>query len=448
MGPFLAAIQVIGGPIPLVIEILAAIAALFLAVRIRPRGSRLRWALITAAALVVGASIGLLACWLMGDVANLFDITLSPVTRTWIALAFAGIALAIVNLPRSRPLRRAAAVASVLLFAIMGAIGVNADFGQYPTVASMLGMSRFADLPAGLLAAQAAANSTAPAPTAELALWQTWLAPADLPSKGIVGAVAIPAPVSHFAARRAVVYLPPAALVANPPALPVLVMLSGQPGSPEHVFISGHLDQVIDRMAAANNGLAPIVVVPDQLSAPNINPMCVDGPIGNSATYLTVDVPAWVRANLHVQSVAAAWGIGGYSQGGTCAIQLGAGHPDLFGSIVDVSGELEPQIGSPETTIAKGFRGDAAAYTAAKPLALISRHGPFADTVAVFGAGQLDTKYTAWIATIATAAHSAGMHTIVISSPGTGHDWHTVRYVWEHGLSAVFAHMGLVKGAS
>jgi len=443
VGPFLAGIAVIGGPIPVVIDVIAAVAAVALAVRLRPRGHRVRWVALVVFALASGAALGLLTCWIIGDLLNAFDVTLTVISRAWVAAAFAGIALAIVNLPWSRTRRKAGAIASVLVFALLGAVGVNADFGQYPTLASVLGASSFPGLPPSALAAQRAAAGSAPA--AEAPLWSTWHAPANVPTTGVVGAVTIPSTVSHFAARQALVYLPPAALVADPPALPVLIMLSGQPGSPEHVFIAGHLDSLIDRIAAQNHGLAPIVVVPDQLSAPQTNPMCVDSSIGNSATYLTVDVPTWIKANLDVQAATTAWGIGGFSQGGTCAIQLGAGHPDLFGSIIDVSGELEPKIGTPEVTIDKGFDGDAAAYDAAKPLSIIARHAPFPNTVGVFAAGQSDAKYSAWIATVAASAKAAGIRTTVLSSPGTAHDWYTVRYAFEHGLPIIDAQMGLTS---
>ncbi|MEO8095724.1 MAG: alpha/beta hydrolase-fold protein, partial [Pseudolysinimonas sp.] len=358
----------------------------------------------------------------------------------------AGIADAVVSLPRSRAPRRALSITSIVIFALLGALGVNGDFGQYPTLASVLGISSIPDLPTSLVKAQRAAAGSASATV--LPLWQTWHAPADLPKRGVVGAITITAAVSHFHARRALVYLPPAALVPNPPALPVLVMLSGQPGSPENIFISGHLNTIADRIAAANNGLAPIVVVPDQLTAPGVNPMCVDSKIGNSATYLTVDVPNWIRANLNVQSATQSWGIGGFSQGGTCAVQLGAGHPEIFGSILDISGELEPKVGSLEETIARGFAGDAAAYDRAKPLSILAANSPYRNTVGVFAAGSLDSKYTPWIATVSAAASAAGIRTTVFSSPGTAHDWYTVRYVLAKGLPVLYSQMGLMRPAS
>ena len=438
MDAFLAGIHIIGGPLPIVVGVLAALAAAGLIL-----GKTRRWFVMVALSLVVGAGLGLLACWVIGDLMNSFDVTLSPTSRAWVAAAFAGVALAVVNLWKARPRRKVGAAASILVFALMGALGVNADFGQYTTIGSITGVSPYQPLSDAALAAQRAGAGTSGA--AELALWKTWAAPADLPDHGMVGTVTIPAVVSHFAARKALIYLPPAALVAHPPALPVLVMLSGQPGSPEHVFASGHLDDLLDSVAAVNNGLAPIVVVPDQLSAPSVNPMCVDSAIGNSATYLTVDVPAWIHANLNVQSATTAWGIGGFSQGGTCAIQLGAGHPELFGSIIDVSGELEPKIGSPAVTIARGFAGDAAAYEAAKPLSVIARNTPFADTVGVFAVGSLDDKYSPQIQTVEAAASDAGIKTTLLTSPGTAHDWYTVRYAMKHGLPQIYRQMGLMR---
>lgn len=443
MGPFLAGIRVIGGPIPVVIDVLAILAVVWMAIRPLPRGRRLRWGIAVVLSMAGGGALGLLSCWILGDLMNVFGVTLSVPTRAWVAAGFAGIGLAVATIATSRPLRRAGAVASALVFAILAAIGVNAAFGQYPTLASMVGVSSLPDLPDSVLAAQQAKAGSAG--DAALQLWKTWHAPAGMPAKGLVGAVTIPATVSHFAARQALVYLPPAALVADPPALPVLIMLSGQPGAPEHVFIAGHLDAVMDAVAAQNNGLAPIVVVPDQLSAPSVNPMCVDSAIGNSATYLTVDVPAWIRANLDVQSVPAAWGVGGFSQGGTCSIQLGAGHPEIFGSVLDVAGELEPKAGSTEDTIKRGFAGDAAAYDAAKPLSLLAAHAPYANTVGIFAVGQRDDKNGPVTQQVAAAAQAAGIRTTVLVSPNTAHDWYTVRYAFQHGVGQLYAQMGLAK---
>lgn len=79
------------------------------------------------------------------------------------------------------------------------------------------------------------------------------------------------------------------------------------------------------------------------------------------------------------------WTVGGYSEGGTCSIQLGASRPDLFGSTIDILDELVPTMGA--KTSSEVFRGSGAAYEAIKPLPPLARHAPRADSVAIFGAG-------------------------------------------------------------
>nr|WP_241732116.1 alpha/beta hydrolase-fold protein [Galbitalea soli] len=264
-----------------------------------------------------------------------------------------------------------------------------------------------------------------------------------MPRSGRVSVVDIPGTVSHFHARPALVYLPPAALTAAPPPLPVLIALSGQPGQPSSVFRAGHLDALMNAYAATHHGLAPIVVAPDQLGSPYVNPMCVDGRLGNSRSYLTIDVPRWIRAHLSVLSGRRAWAIGGFSQGGTCSVQLAAGDPALFGSFVDVAGELVPSLGTVTKTIDGGFSRNAAAYRAATPRGLMLARAPYADTVAFFTVGQTDTLYTHRDRIVARIARSVGMHVTFLVSPGTGHDWSTVDYGFVHALPVLTARMGL-----
>lgn len=269
----------------------------------------------------------------------------------------------------------------------------------------------------------------------------TWRPPAGMPTHGTVGMVSIPATRSHFPARKAVVYLPPAALVADAPVLPVLVIFPGQPGAPADMLTSGRVSSTLDAYAAKHGGLAPIVVAPDQLGGPSKNPMCVNSTLGNAATYLTVDVPNWIRSHLQVASSPRYWAVGGYSEGGTCAIQFGAGHPELFGSTVDILGELAPTIGA--DTVSKAFHGSQAAYNVVKPLTLLAKNSPYADSVAIFGDGAKDKKYAAYARQVKTAAAKAGMGTQLIVSPHSGHDWNTVRYVLARALPELCARMRL-----
>lgn len=118
----------------------------------------------------------------------------------------------------------------------------------------------------------------------------------DIPAHGEVRKVNIPATASHFEARKALVYLPPAALATtkHKPALPVILMMSGQPGSPGRVFAAGGIQTMMDDYAQHHGGLAPIVIAADQLGDDSHNTLCVDSPVyGNALTYLTKDVVNW-----------------------------------------------------------------------------------------------------------------------------------------------------------
>jgi S-formylglutathione hydrolase FrmB len=169
--------------------------------------------------------------------------------------------------------------------------------------------------------------------------------------------------------------------------------------------------------------------------------MCVDGPLGNSASYLTDDVPAWISAHLPVSSSRTDWFIAGFSQGGTCSIQLGAAHPERYGGILDISGEVVPSIGP--TTIAQGFSGSATAYEAAAPSAILAAHAPYPDTLGIFGYGSDDSRYGPGVRRVAAMASAAGIPTTTFVSDGTAHDWHTVHTVFDRALPVIAARFGL-----
>jgi S-formylglutathione hydrolase FrmB len=264
-----------------------------------------------------------------------------------------------------------------------------------------------------------------------------------MPKAGKVVTATIPGKLSHFSARSAVIYLPPAALVSDPPVLPVLIMMSGQPGTPFDQFTSGHINQYMDSYAAAHKGLAPIVISPDQLGAANNNPMCVNSPLGNSATYITVDVVNWIRSHLRVGTDRSAWAVGGFSQGATCATQFVSGYPKLFGSTLSISSELVPSNGTNANTLQQAFGGSQAAWEATWPVNLMKKNAPFTDTIASFVVGQNDTGYRAYAVTLSQAAAQAGMDTKLYISPGTTHDWYTVMYGYKMGFPRIAAHMGI-----
>ncbi len=379
----------------------------------------------------VGAASGWVLAWLVSDVWDPWGVSLSVGTRLWIAALCASAAIVLLNLRGQVRWRRAVTVCALPLCVLSAAAGINADVGQFPTLRVALGLASYPTLDQAL----AKMPGDAPAMDSHASTGS---------SEGIVGTVTIPATVSRFAARSAIVYLPPAAVSQNPPALPVVEMLSGQLGSLSDVFTAGGLAGILDSYARAHGGLAPIVVVPDQLGSSDSNPMCLESALGKVDSYLTIDVPAWIRAHLHVAVQPTDWTIAGFSQGGTCSIQLGAAHPQLYGTISDISGELVPSNGSQAHTVAVGFGGSAAAYSAAAPAAILAAHAPYTALGAIFVVGDGDAHFLPGVHAIADAAERAGVDTRLIISPGTAHDWHTVDYAWTTALPIIAARTHLL----
>ncbi|MEF2975804.1 alpha/beta hydrolase [Subtercola sp. YIM 133946] len=439
MGSFGTVSIVAGAFVVIVYAVAAVLVVVELAVRPGPRWSRRRWSVTSAIALLGGAVIGWLTALVVTSGLNLFGVDLSVVALAWVSIGFGLMAVCVCSLVAARWWRRVLSALAIVVIAAATAMSLNIDIGTYPTVDALLGISPFADSPLGTLA------KAGPPPPAGQTIAAAWNAPADMPATGRVSEVEIPGTASGFVARPALVYLPPAALTAHPPGLPVVITMSGQPGQPSDPLVSAHLIETLDAYAHAHHGLAPIVVAPDQLGAPDDNPMCVDGPLGNSATYLTVDVVDWISATLPVAPGPAGWGIAGFSQGGTCSIQLGGGHPQLFGSILDVSGELVPSLGDESTTVEQGFAGNSAAYLDAQPLTILKKHTPYAGTFAVFSVGQNDDMYGPYALTVSQAARDAGMTVTYFEAPGSAHDYTTATYAFARGFGLLADHFGLAS---
>jgi enterochelin esterase-like enzyme len=423
MGSILS-LNIIDGRVILVFAVVSAVVLLYLIFRRVSRAVPLghhvprahpvrRWASIVIIGAASGAALGVIVLVLTEVVFNVFGLPLDPDTRAWVIGAFAAVGIAVVNLGRERWRRRVIAAASIAFFVVTATLGINAGYGLNPTLASFLG------IPVGQPLAVPKPVHTQPPVQAgpPKPLWETWKAPADMPVAGTMGTVVIPANTSGFVARPAYLYLPPAALVANPPALPVLILMMGQPGGPES---STRYLPTLNQFAAAHHGLGPIVLTVDQIGSPTKNPLCIDSPAGNVHTYLMADVVNYVRSTLHVATGRVNWAVGGYSNGGECALSFGAKHPDVFGSIIDISGEIGPSLGSAATTIRLGFGGNAAAYNAEQPLTIM-KAAHYSDTLAVFTDGSADPYYGPEGATAEAAAKAAGMMTARFVGQGVGH---------------------------
>lgn len=244
-----------------------------------------------------------------------------------------------------------AAVFTLLLSMVLA----NDYFQYYPTIGSLFGSTTSSQntLHGSIL------EMTNHKITLGPAIETSYSAPASLPTQGSLMSTSIPGPVSHFSGRQSFVYLPPAMLSSvKPPALPVLILLSGVPGNPGDWKDRLNLQSTMDLFAAKHKGLAPIVVVADQTGGDGFTSTgCVNSSRGDAETYLTVDVPAYIKSHYDVMRAPQGWAIGGISDGGACSTVLAARHPELFSTFMSLSGETSPSIESKQDAINTLFHG-------------------------------------------------------------------------------------------
>ncbi|MFR0620073.1 alpha/beta hydrolase-fold protein [Bifidobacterium thermophilum] len=428
---FLTNIHLLNGWFPPTLFALTSLSALLAVILPSTRRGEPRWTIhVLLRELLVGLAgfgVGGLVVWLLSDVFLVFGVSLGWMVILTIAVGIGLAAFALCAAVDSRGLRRAIACAMAVLSLISCAVRVDMVYGEYTTLGSLFGLAAFKEVSSSHISGKASMS---------VKEWQRLAKRGTLPSMpeaGEIRTVDIPATASHFKARNADVYLPPAALSRKPPALPVMVMFAGQPGSPDRFFNASGIAMTLNDYAAKHHGLAPIVVSPDQNGAATQNSLCADTPVyGKAETYLTVDVTKWIRRTLPVSTSPNDWLIGGFSQGGTCSTQLGPAHPELYGHIYAADGELAPTYHDREATITRYFNGDAKLYQRHVPTEIIKRNAPSKQTLFSI-AGEWDTKSQRNAAIIAKAAKQAGMTVHLATAKGSGHDWHTVNT----GLAAV-----------
>ncbi|BCW71960.1 alpha/beta hydrolase-fold protein [Arthrobacter sp. NicSoilB8] len=341
---------------------------------------------------------------------------------------------------RTTPWRSAAAAtvmatAAFLAVLVLSAVQINIYFGLNHTVADLTGtaVARIQPLEAGLTRAAGGPPATGLA---------EWDAPAELPD-GVIRRTVIPGTVSGFQSREAYVYLPPAYFSSPRPALPVLVLFSGQPGGPADWLVGGALRSRLDRFAAEHAGVAPVAVVVDPNGSASGNTLCMDSRIARADTFLARDVPDWINRTLDVDPDPRQWAAGGFSFGGTCAMQMVTRHPDVYSSALAFSSEAEPALAKErEKTIQASFGGDTAAFHRLTPLHLMAEtrfdgHGVY------FAAGDHDPEFTGYMDVLSDAARHAGFMVETRRIANAGHSWDTAASGLPGGLDFLARRWGI-----
>lgn len=324
---------------------------------------------------------------------------------------------------------------------------LNVHTAEYPTLAAALGHPPV--VAADLSALEEPASSVvASRPLVDS--WQqsiAWRRSNTLPDHGDVVEADIPGPVSGFSARPASIYVPPAYLSDPRADLPALVLLTGRPGHVVDWLAGGHLARTMDMFAAAHDGLAPVVVVADALGDTEANPMCMDSNLGNAFTYLAVDLPTWVSGHLQVASDPRDWAIGGYSYGGTCALQTAVLAPAVYPTFLDISGEDEPRRGTRAESITAAFGDDSEESTrrfdSVAPLTVLGEHC-YASNSGAFVVGTGDTEFGPQTERTFAAAKVAGVDAHFHELPG-GHSMDVWAPALESEIDWLAARMGLTS---
>lgn len=241
----------------------------------------------------------------------------------------------------------------------------------------------------------------------------------ERPGPGQLLVRSIPGVTSGFAARPAIVYLPPSTRTDPHRHLPVLVLLHGTSGGPTDWLRKARLAPLLAAFAAAHGGAAPIVVMPDINGALHADTECV----GPAERYLTEDVPRWISAHVPAAGGHASWAVAGLSEGGTCALMLSLRHPRVFPTFGDFGGLARPTVGSfdaPAATVRELFGGSRTAYDEHDPGWLLTRHR-YPMLTGWFECGATDPTRRDQD-TMVRLSRAAALSVVARTTPG-GHNW-------------------------
>jgi S-formylglutathione hydrolase FrmB len=357
-------ISLLDGWVPIALQGLSAV-VLVLAIGWRSRRWRVLW---VPASLLLGVAAAAGSYWYI-KWAALAGHPAPVLLWIWITLAGLAVGVLIFGWRNTRWWRRGVSVLAVPLCLLCSALAVNLWTGYLPTVQS---------------AWNQLTGRPVPGQTDEAAV-TAMQQRGEKPVGGTIVAITTPDDVSHFEHREEYVYLPPAWYATNPPPkLPVVMMIAGEFSTPADWLYAGNAQKTMDEFAAKHGGNAPVLVFPDTAGSFINDTECVNGRRGYAADHLTKEVVPYVISHFGVSSDPANWGVAGVSMGGVCAVTLTVKYPELFSAFVDIDGDLYPNAGVREQTIARLFGGDAAAFESFNPSSIVKNHGPYTGVAGLF----------------------------------------------------------------
>jgi enterochelin esterase-like enzyme len=412
-------VSLLHGAVPITVGILGGLALIGLTAA---RG-RTWWLRMVPVAALIAVVLTVAIVYFVESVWKPFPDDLPIEVRLSIGVALFGIAVGVLRLVRGKGWPRWVAMPLAIVVVLIAAISqVNIYYGQVPTVGALLGEPLPNQVSLGKLPKKTAVVE-APKKTTHRTLESVWFPPATLPKHGVVSDVTIPGKVSRFKPRHGMVYLPPAYLTTPRAKLPVLVLLLGTPANMTDWFTAGRLAERMDKFAAAHKGLAPVVVLPDIGGSMWGNPLCIDSKLGHAATYLDVDVPAWITSTLQVDLDHSKWAVGGLSSGGTCAMQTTVRSPTIYPTFASLSGQDAPNLSTHAKTLKAAFGGSEEAFRRASPLAQLQSGRKLPGSAGFLTVGEHDWQYRPEQERVARAFQAAGVPVQLELIPGGGHNW-------------------------
>lgn len=150
-----------------------------------------------------------------------------------------------------------------------------------------------------------------------------------------------------------------------------MVLLAGYPGSPND-WLHGGIERIMNNYAKGHKGLAPIVAMVDFTGVEDIDTECINSRLGDVETYLTQDVPTYLKKHYQVDTDPNDWAIGGYSAGGTCGDVIAVRNPGVYRTFFNITGDSYPSLNSPAKTLSVLFDGNKKLQAEHNPTALLA----------------------------------------------------------------------------
>jgi len=375
-------------------------------------------------------------------VAPLFLIILGAIAIGWFVIAFTG----------HGARRIVCSIVGVLFVLLTVAAVVNAHYEYKATLGSLWG-----DVGANVVSSGSLEKSTHTTGTVAPGQTTTTAPPGcdKIPDTGeVAGPIDVPGTKSGVGVRNVWVYLPPAWCTNDNTMYPVVIYLHGTPSPEGSKDFLGAMELVknVDAFAAAHNGKAPVIVMPN-VGAPNDTECADSAKYGNNETYVSEDVAGWIEnwdvLTGRVQPPGKGWAVGGYSMGGTCGLMLTLRHPDVWHTFADYGGDafgtgdgLSPDQQRSQT-IRDLFNGNAQQFDERDPTKVMAGK-KLSDLGGWFGVGGNDRGTMADQRRYFDEATQAGMSVCFDVIPDQDHTFIAWKPTFVNSLPWIAARTGLI----